>query len=60
MHTFIDSICTIGKLNYNELMSNIMNDNKIVNPEIFPYSKNQNQAHNQKKLLALLTTELMF
>ena len=39
MHTFIDSICKIGKLAYNELYSNMTNDQKIVNPKIFPHFK---------------------
>ena len=39
MHTFNDSVCTIGKLAYNELYLNIMNGYKIINPKIFPHFK---------------------
>ena len=46
MHTFIDSICTMGKLAYNELLLNMMNDQKIVNPKISPHLRSK---HATKK-----------
>ena len=46
MHTFINRICTIGKLAFSELYLNMMNDQKIVNPKIFTHFKIQ--AYNEK------------
>ena len=58
MHTFIDSICKIANLAYNELLLNMMNDHKIINTKIFPQFKIQ--AYNEKNFFGLLTTERSF